>query len=190
MRIDYDNLRPMDAVCTASMSFAGASIRLGTAGLKKRNGLVEMWRLNVANHVGYIVEIGGLYWLAEMLNDGLKISSLKEYTKDPKKNRIVAVKRLAIFDDPEERQKANEFLIDKAHRLVPYDWHGSPGAFLGLCSDNPDSWYCSEMVETIANMYGGSWDAWQLNRSGKKSRIAPIEIQYGKNAIDVRGYLL
>jgi hypothetical protein len=81
------------------------------------------------------------------------------------------------------------YVIKKAYELVDYDYKGSPGAFIGLCGDGPKDWYCSEMVEAVANTFGGTWDRWQLSRDTRR-RIAPIEIDLGKNAHRVTDALI
>jgi hypothetical protein len=186
--INHEPLRTMDCVCTSSSAVPGKLIRLGTAHLKGFNPFREMFRLFISNHLGYIVQHSGRYWIAEMLGTGLQINSLKNYTRDERKNRITRIVRLPIFDSQEARDKANAMILELAYKTIPYDWRGSPGAFLGLCGHGPEEWYCSEMVENVANMFGGTWDSWQLNRMGKKERIAPVEIEYGKNAITVTGW--
>ncbi len=189
MDFNYDNLRPMDGVCTASSSVAGRLIRLWTARFKNFNGIQESFRLKIANHFGYIVELGGKYWIAEMLGGGLKINSLKEYLRHPKREKIVGIIRHNRFDSHNIRMTANDYVIQKAHELVDYDWKGSPGAFVGLCGNGPKEWYCSEMGEEVINKFGDTWDDWQLRREGKKARIAPVEIHHGMNAWFVRNYL-
>lgn len=189
MDFNYDHLRPMDGVCTAASSIAGRLIRLWTAHLKGFNGLKEMFRLEIANHFGYIVQLNDKYWIAEMLAKGLKINSLKEYLRRPDKDKIVRIVRHSLFDTEKIRMEANDFLVQKAHDLVAYDWKGSPGAFVGLCGNGPEQWYCSEMGEEIINRFGGTWDTWQLKRSGKSKRIAPVEIYAGNCAVEVQGWL-
>jgi hypothetical protein len=189
MDFKYENIRPMDVVCTASTSAFGRLIRLWTSHLKGRNGLVEMLRLQVTNHVGYIVELGDKYWLAEMLAGGLKISSLKEYLKNPEKERIVSIVRHSLFDNVKVRKEANSYVTQKAHDLVEYDYKGSPGSFVGLCGQGPKDWYCSEMVESVINEWGTSWDTWQLQSIDRFPRIAPIEIQFGRRGVQVQDFL-
>lgn len=188
MELNYENIRPMDGVCTASSKLFGRLIRLWTAKLKGYNGFDEFTRLFIANHFGYVIEMNNKYWIAEMVRGGLKINSLKEYLKDPEKEKIVSIVRNKIFDNTEIRNDANFYIIQKAYELVDYDYKGSPGAFLGLCGEGPKKWYCSEMGEMIVNMYGTSWDKWQLGAE-KNRRIAPVEIQFGKNAIPVKDWL-
>lgn len=190
MDFNYDKLRPMDGVCTASSSIPGRLIRLWTARLKKFNGFKEFSRLQIANHFGYIVEMGGKYWIAEMLAGGLKINSLKEYLKHPDRQKITNIVRNSCFDDPVIRVAANDFVIKKANDLVDYDFKGSPGAFLGLCGNGPKEWYCSEMGEEVINKFGGTWDTWQLEKRYKKKRIAPVEIEHGCFSVKVKDFLI
>lgn len=189
MDFKYDVLRTMDGVCTASMMFPGRMIRLWTARLKGYKGFKEFTRLFVANHFGYIIRMGEKYWIAEMLGGGLKVNSLREYLRNPEREKIVSIVRHPLFDNEQIREEANSFVIQKCAELVDYDYKGSPGAFLGLCGDGPEEWYCSEMGENVVNMFGATWDNWQLSRKGKKARIAPIEIQFGKRAKQVRDFI-
>jgi hypothetical protein len=176
--INYTNLRPLDAVCTSTSKTIGKLIRLRTASLVGKNPFREMFNTDLANHVGLIVEMEGRYWIAEMLGTGLEINSLNDYI-GKKTERIVSVKRIPVFDDIEIRKNANEFIIASAQQTLKYDWDGI-FEFVGVCKDNPSSMYCSEYAEVVANKYNATWSNFQLKRSGKKSRIAPCEIQYGK----------
>ena len=187
MDLNYSAIRPLDAVCTASSSFIGRMIRLRTAPLVKLNSFKEFGRLQMANHVGLVVEHSDRLWIAEMLGTGLEINSLRDYVKNTDKDRIVSIRRLHLFENESVRESANELLIQWAHKTIPYDWYGIV-EFLGLRKDNPNWMYCSELAEIVANRYGATWDKWQLQRNGKKSRIAPCEIQYGRTGRDVEGW--
>lgn len=137
-----------------------------------------MFRLSMANHTGLVVRVGDYYWVAEMLWDGLKISSLREYTKS-KKEVAVAMRRLPVFDDESVREDANRFVVDLAFKAeTEYDKKGIL-QFLGICQNHPKWAYCSELCEIVANRYGATWDKWQLRRTKGKDMIAPVEIQYG-----------
>lgn len=187
MNLNYDALRPMDCVCIASPSFIGRMIRLRTASLVNLNPFAEFVRLKMANHVGVIVQHSEKFWIAEMVATGLKINSLNDYLRKGSRDKIVSIRRLHNFDIAKDGQSANKLLIDWAHKTVQYDYAGI-AEFLGLRRDNPREYYCSELAEIVANRYGATWDKWQLSRSGKKSRIAPCEIQYGKTCEEVKGW--
>lgn len=188
MDFNYDKLRPLDAVCTASTSIPARLIRLWTAKLKGFNGLKEMFRLKIANHTGLIVQLEKRYWIAEMVSTGLQINSLKTYLKSDRE-QVIAIRRLLIFADEQTNAYANAEVINLAEATVKYDYKGLL-QFLGICPDNPSYMYCSELCEIIANHYGTSWDQNQLSwRSGKKARIAPVEIQFGNRGYDIIDWL-
>ncbi|HEX2959097.1 MAG TPA: YiiX/YebB-like N1pC/P60 family cysteine hydrolase [Chitinispirillaceae bacterium] len=188
MDLNYDNLRPLDAVCTASTSIPARLIRLWSAHLKGFNGLKEMFNLKIANHAGLIVQLEKKYWIAEMVATGLQINSLKTYLKSSRE-RIVTIRRLFAFADEQTNAYANAEVINMADATVKYDYKGLL-QFLGICPDSPSYMYCSELCEIIANHYGSTWDQNQLiGRSGKKARIAPVEIQFGKRGFEVKDWL-
>ena len=168
---NYNVLRAMDGVITASKSPQARLIRMWTAKLKGFNGLKEMFHLRVGNHFGYIVEMDKRFWIAEMLAGGLKINSLREYLKDTDRERIVSIVRHPVFVNEDIRKLSNEFVIATAHNLVSYDWKGSPGAFVGLCGDGPEEWYCSEMGEKILMRVNCTWDNWQLKEKEKRKEL-------------------
>lgn len=106
MDFNYEVLRPLDAVCTASKSVPARMIRLWTAKLKGFNGLKEMFRMKIANHCGLIVQMEKKLWIAEMLSSGLKINSLKTYLKSSRE-QIIAIRRLPVFEDEQTSTYAN-----------------------------------------------------------------------------------
>lgn len=188
MDFNYDILKPLDVVCTASKSLSARLIRLWTAKLKGFNGVQEMFRMQIANHCGLIVQLEKKLWIAEMLSTGLQINSLKKYLKS-NREQIVAIRRLPVFIDELTNSYANAEVINLADATVRYDYKGLL-QFLRICPDNPSYMYCSELCEIIANHYGGSWDQNQLSwREGKEARIAPVEIQFGNRGYDIIGWL-
>ena len=188
MDFNYDMLRPLDVVCTASKSLSARLIRLWTAKLKGFNGVQEMFRMQIANHCGLIVQLEKKLWIAEMLSTGLQINSLKTYLNNSRE-QIVAIRRLPVFIDELTNSYANAEVINLANATVIYDYKGLL-QFLGICPDNPSYMYCSELCEIIANHYGSSWDQNQLRWSDwKEARIAPVEIQFGKKGTLVEDWL-
>jgi len=189
MDFNYEVLRPLDAVCTASKSVPARMIRLWTAKLKGFNGLKEMFRMKIANHCGLIVQMEKKLWIAEMLSSGLKINSLKTYLKSSRE-QIIAIRRLPVFEDEQTSTYANAEVINLAEATVKYDYKGLL-EFMGICPDNPSYMYCSELCEIIASHYGSSWDQNQLSwREGKKARIAPVEIHFGEKGTLVQNWLV
>ena len=177
---NYAKLRPLDVFCTSAHNPLGGLIRLRTAKLKGYNGLREMFRHEIANHCAIVVEMNGLYWLAEMKPDGLKISSCKDYLNN-KREDLVAVKRLWNFhNDKGLRRTANELLVKWAHETRAYDYDMIKG-YLGLGKDNPKEYYCSELCEVVANRFGSTWDDNQLKTG--PGLIAPVEIQFGDSCV-------
>ena len=175
---DYSQFKPGDVLCTAATSLTGRLIRLRSAHLKNRNGFREMCRMTIANHCAIIVEMNDRLWIAEMCSDGLKLNSLRKYLNN-KREKIVAIKRHYKMSQPETAELANNRLVTMAHETRGYDYDMF-AAYFGLGADNPKEFYCSELVETIANQFGTTWDRYQLkNRNPKKSLIAPVEVHLG-----------
>jgi hypothetical protein len=162
----------MDCVCVGGDGVLSWLIRLFSAGLKNATNKKK------ASHVGLVVDIGGKYWIAEMLGTGLEINSLHDYTKPKAKSKIVCIKRLSVFDNAKTRQDANNYLVTLANTCPPpYDVKGVL-EHIGLCKDSPSKMYCSELAEVVANRFGATWD--NFNLTSKKSTISPYQIQRGR----------
>lgn len=176
---NYKNLQPLDVFCTAAGNVAGAAIRFRTARLRNRNGLREMFHRNIANHCAIVVKMENRYWLAEMCPDGLQINSCRKYLNN-KDESIVAIKRhKKIAADPILREIGNQAIVDFAQKRSEYDYSALL-AFIGIRSDDPREFYCSELCEVVVNKLGTTWDRWQLtNKPGPRRLIAPVEIQLG-----------
>lgn len=174
---NYNNIKPLDVFCTASSSLAGKLIRLYTARLKNRNGLIEFRRRKVANHCAIVVWLNKRLWLAEMVENGLKINSMRTYLNNPEE-KIVAVKRHKKLSEERQGLIANEHVVELAYQMRDYDYR-MVLQYLGLGMNRKKQYYCSELCEVIANKYGTSWDRYQLKRPGKRALISPIEIQFG-----------
>jgi hypothetical protein len=174
---DYRKFRPIDVLCTSARSPEARLIRLYTARLKGRSGIVEMFRRRIANHCAIVVAMGGRFWLAEMCPDGLKINSMRKYLNN-RRERIAAVKRLRYLTET-DRRSLNSWLLDSAHETVKYDY-SMIREYIGLGQDNPKRYYCSELCEIAANRVGRTWDAFQLKRPRRgKTLIAPVEVHFG-----------
>jgi hypothetical protein len=172
---NYGNLRAADVVCTAATSLAGRLIRLYTAKLKNRNGIREAGRQKIANHCAIIIEMASRLWLAEMVDDGLKIHSMKRYLNN-KREKIVAIKRhkkLTLI-----RGQVNARIIDLCQQTRDYDY-AMILQYLKIGHDSEKNYYCSELCEVIANEFGATWDRYQLKRDAKRAMIAPVEIHFG-----------
>lgn len=171
---NYPQFRPLDVVCTSSTTVFGRLIRLYTARLKGKNGLLEATRQKIANHCAIVVMMDGKYWLAEMLAEGLQINSMRNYLNNSGE-RIVAVKRNNRFDNDVARITANEALVAMCQATKGYDY-SMVLEYLTIGKNEAGKYYCSELCEVIANMYATTWDNWQLM---KKKMISPVEIQFG-----------
>jgi hypothetical protein len=175
---NYENLKPLDVVCTAASSLTGRLIRLYTARLKGKSGPKEFLRQEIANHCAIIIKMDGKLWLAEMVDDGLKINSMRVYLNN-KNEKIVAIKRNNAMDASGCNLAMNETLIGMCQNIIQYDYNMIL-QYLGVGKNDSAKYYCSELCEVIANMCNTSWDNWQLKKSSSKARmISPVEIHLG-----------
>lgn len=174
---NYSAFRPLDVVCTSSSGIAGRLIRLYTAGLKGKNGLVEFARQKIANHCAIVIGFENRLWLAEMVATGLQINSMRNYLNSSS-DKIVAVRRNNRFDNDVTRTTANIALVAMCHAKKGYDY-SMILEYLGVGKNAAKQYYCSELCEVIANMYDTTWDNWQLRR---KKLISPVEIQFGNRS--------
>ena len=175
--INTKNLRELDCICTASPKLIGRAIRLLSAHLIGLNPIQEALRLQMANHAGIIVFIEGNWCCLEMLPTGLELNPINDYIV--KRDKIVSIKRLGIFDNPDVRDEARKFLMTLWNMAQTEYGTAKIFRFLGINSGEAGRPYCSELAEIVANKHRSTWSKWQLTRHGKKSRIAPCEIQYG-----------
>lgn len=176
---NYEVLKPMDVVLTNSKSFTGGLIRFVSSGWKFK----ALFNRNIANHVGIIVKHSDRLWIAEMLKTGLEINSLRDYLK-PKK-RICMIRRCGALSLSTVAEKANELIIQWAHDTKEYDMDGVK-SFVGVGKESPNSMYCSELVEIIANKFHCTWDKWNLKT---KKRISPFEVQNGNGGYEIYNWL-
>jgi hypothetical protein len=183
---NYERLRPFDIVCTSASSLVGRLIRLYTAHLKGKNGLVEAGRMQIANHCAIVIEMENRYWLAEMVAEGLKVNSMRVYLNNPKE-KIVAIKRTRYQIST---NAINEKLVDLCQQTKGYDFR-MVFQYLGIGRDSGSKYYCSELCETIANWYNISLDNYQLKSFDPRMRmIAPVEIQFGKWVESVENFYI
>jgi len=135
--IKYENLRAGDLVFTGGKSlFARVIRRITGKGGSPRT---------VATHVGIIVDFHGQKLIAEMLSQGLSISSLEEYRKNDRRF-IISVKRVML--SPEREEKLNRQIALDRRRTIEYDWKGIL-SFMLHNPNNPEKYYCSEYVWEI-----------------------------------------
>ena len=174
---NYKKLRPLDVFCTSASSLTGRLIRLGTACLKNRSGIIEATRQQVANHCAIVISLGDKLWVAEMVDDGLKINSCRKYLNN-KKEKIVAVKRHKKLSQNILSVIVNDDLVRMCQGMRDYDWK-LIAQYFGLGRNDKSKYYCSELCEVLANKYDTTWDRYQLKRRPAWQMISPIEIQFG-----------
>lgn len=171
-QVDYSRIRAGDVVLTASSNFRCRLIRLGA-----RWNIADMFRMDIPNHIGIVIEDDECLAIAEMLSTGLEINPLEDYTRDWKHHRIVGVKRHPGY--------ANLEKVERTESVVRSWWHYGVAygtlkllKFIGIDVDNcPKSRYCSELVELAANGVNLTWAAWPLLKGrGARRRISPYDI--------------
>ena len=111
--LKYENLRAGDIVFTGGISPFSSLIRLITGG---KNRSVK----STATHVGILIEFHGQLLLAEMLANGLSISSLEEYRKS-KRRFIISIGRLSSLANYDIEMIQKRVAHDR-RKTVEYVW--------------------------------------------------------------------
>lgn len=140
----YEYLKSGDLVFTGGRSLLSALIKLFTRKDKSN------WE-NVATHVGLIIDFHGQKLIAEMLKDGLTISSLEEYRKN-KRRFIIGIGRVIGLKWADVDRIEREIALDR-RKSIEYDYLGIL-SFLTNNPDCPEKFYCSEYVADIYRRIG------------------------------------
>lgn len=185
MKINYDVIMPGDIVLTTSLSFISCSIRIKEAGLK------NAFNTGIANHVGIVVPINTkgarMIAIAEMLGDGLHISSFSTYLNQGYfGDRIVDIRRFAPFQDPTIQEEVMSTIFDWWEKGKKYDYAGVLEYVLPFLKDKENKFYCSEMVEWLA-LNKAKQDLLD-NKRPKNDNITPYDIQKSKLLPSVQGW--
>lgn len=156
--INYDNLQTGDIVLTTGIGLFSRGIKTIT---KSR-----------ITHVGIVIELYGKKVIAEMLGNGLNISTFKRYTLS-KKRHIVQVVRpsyLGSFD----RFKIRERILDDWIKKIDYDWGGVLKFIFKGSKNDKKKYFCSEYVAEILDSRLHCFEQ-------EPADIDPSELAFGNN---------
>ncbi len=140
LKIDYEKLRAGDVVFCGGRGVFSSLIRLVTGG---KNRSVK----TTATHVGILVDFHGQILMAEMLGNGLSISSLEEYQKN-KRRFMLGIYRHCRLNEERVAIIQKRIALDR-RKTIEYDWKGILAFLRG--EGSPEKFYCSEYV---ANVFG------------------------------------
>jgi hypothetical protein len=173
MKLKNQNLRELDYICTTNIGLFSTAIRWVTAR--------KLFDLSIATHVGMLISIKGIYFVAEMVESGLKINSLQKYMNNGLLGqRIVAVRRNPIYDNKNLRMFTAMDVVNDCKKTYGYDWASCASYITKLVKDNPGKYYCSEYIGHYAKRDGG-----EIIKN-KGARITPFEIQTASSLVDVK----
>ena len=147
--INFDVIQPLDIVCTTSLSWLADGIRMKEAGVK------NCFNTRICSHVGIVVpvrESPRMLSIAEMLGDGLHLSSFAKYeNKGYLGERIVDIKRFLPFKEF-ENTIINQ-ILNWWEEGKKYDYEGMLKNLFPFLKDKDGKFYCSEMLEYLALEY-------------------------------------
>lgn len=161
MKVNYDNLRTGDIVCTTGKGAIGRLISRITGSRTTRS--------NKATHVGIVVRWGEQCFIAEMLGDGLEINTFRRYT-EKKRHWILEVNR-PVNLTPSKRKKILDAVTKDYEEGLSYDYRGVLSFLIPKVQDVPSKFFCSEYIAHLLEHEAGIDLAWEW------SRYAPSDFQ-------------
>lgn len=184
MKLNYDNIKVGDLVCTTSLSWLAEGIRIKEAGIQ------NAFNTKIATHVGIVVPIGygntRMLAIAEMLSDGLKINALSDYiNKGYFGPRIVCIKRFAPFQEETIQKELVNIIFSWWEAGKKYDYAGVLKYVLPFLKDKDGKFYCSEMLEWLA-LELAHQDLVEVKHD--KDNVMPSHIQKSKLSTDVANW--
>jgi hypothetical protein len=172
--MDLKKLRPLDYLLCTSASIVAECIRI------KEVGFWRMFDLNVATHVGAIVDVNGNFFIAEMMGNGYRIDPLADYLKTGwGKDRIVMVRRNPVYDNTTVRYNRNAQIIADANKCLKYDYAGIFEYVFPQIKDKKNEFYCSELYAHYAIEDGGKIDV--SHKITDNDDLMPWDFQQAKN---------
>lgn len=154
MKIRYENLRDGDIVCTTGKGFLGRIISRITGDRTSKS--------KIATHVGIVVKWRQQFYIAELLANGLQISTFERYT-EKKRHWILEINRPLDLGHYERNRIANKISEDN-YNQISYDFKGVLGFINPNIKQNPHRWFCSEYVAFLLENYGGIDLDWEHHR--------------------------
>lgn len=153
----WENLRAGDVFFSHGADPLGGLIRFGES--PKLKSLVNR---ALPNHAGFLYEIRGQWFAAEVGGTGIRLNSLDKYRKE--NNQIIGLIRWHGFDDGALLRKWEEDMAEWIRRSNEsgYDWIGAVRAspfvrrFLPFLKNKAGKEFCSEDVYVWLRKYGQS----------------------------------
>jgi len=139
--LKYETLKAGDLVFTTGSSLVARVIQRITSGSNH----------GYPSHIGIVIDFYGQKLIAEMLNDGLVVSSLESYRKSKRKT-IHSIWRLGRMTDDKIERLQQRIALDR-RKQIEYDWRGVMGFITGK-TDCPEKFYCSEYVVYVLRYVG------------------------------------
>ena len=176
LKLNYENIKVGDLVCTTSLSWIAEGIRIREAGWK------NSFNTKIATHVGIVVPIGpssiSMFGIAEMLSNGLKINALSDYiNKGYWGPRIVCIKRFAPFQDETIQKEIVKQIFTWWQDGKKYDFKGVLNYVLPFLKDKDGKFYCSELLEWLALNIANQE---LVDTKHDKDNVMPSQIQKSK----------
>jgi hypothetical protein len=183
MKLNYDNIKVGDIICTTSLDPIAFGIRIKEAGVK------NMFNAKIATHVGIVVPIGPentrMLAIAEMSNR-LKINSLNDYlNKGYFGKRIVCIRRFEPFQEKPIQDALVKQIFSWWEAGKKYDYAGVLKYVFPFLKDKDEKFYCSEMLEWLA-LELAHQDL--IETKHEKYDVMPYDIQKSKLLIDVENW--
>lgn len=120
MNFDYTKFTPLDIFVSHRRNITGGIIRASCTGRFKR-----AFDRTLPNHAGFLIDLYGQYFAAEMGPDGLVLNSLEKYRT--KKEMILEIYRWNQFlwSDNSATLTGCRKVAEQARKKIEYDWGGA-----------------------------------------------------------------
>jgi hypothetical protein len=145
IRINYDNLQPMDRVDCAGRGVSATVTRTVTAGKEYADCY------GIAVHTACVVDFAGQKMLIEMGPGGIRRVDFLRYEFEMSRRWILDIRRHPVFDNADIREMAQAELIHRwrqhveKKRRIPYGWGDLLTFVFPTWRDDPRRTICSEL---------------------------------------------
>lgn len=143
IEIDKNKLQPMDMVIFGGKGFNPCCCRFASTG-----DIFSIFDKFIPIHIGMIIELNGLLFIAESRSGGVQINPIAKYTDTKYSRYIMDIKRHPVYNDQNKRQKVMQRFIEDLYNRVEFDYQGMFRALFTLFGfkykHQKDKYYCSE----------------------------------------------
>jgi hypothetical protein len=153
----------------------------GTIRSVQTNKASSFFDLRIATHGFVIINLGTpaapMWFVAEMLADGLKVHPMSKYTKRSFGGGLLYIMKFPELHDNPDRVIAFKWQILRWwNDGKKYDYDGLLEKVIPSHKDKPQNFYCTEMIEAGAKFAGVSLVP-QIIATNDEDDVTPYELQ-------------